>query len=145
MCNYVVAQKKIEDTNSAHARLKETLDNIYWIFSPVNKALNYKFRLVIHCKNKIEPPTPQSTNLYIKSNIIRSHFFFKARVGRKGKMKQKKKKTTITICHHYKYLNLIKSKVTKLFPEPERCTSKVCNTRKIVSLDLKLKLDSVAQ
>ena len=29
MRNYVLAQKKIKDTNSAHARLKEKSDNIY--------------------------------------------------------------------------------------------------------------------
>ena len=32
-------------------------------FFPLYKVLNYNFRLVIHSKNKIEPPTPQSTNL----------------------------------------------------------------------------------
>ena len=34
MCNYLLIKKKIEDTNSAHARLKEVTNNIYWIFSP---------------------------------------------------------------------------------------------------------------
>ena len=75
MRNYVPAQKKIRDTNSAHATLKEKPDNKYWIYSPIYKLLNYNFRLVIHGKNKIEPTTPQSTNLNIKSSIIKSHLF----------------------------------------------------------------------
>ena len=29
MCNYLLIKKKIEDTNSAHARLKEVTNNIY--------------------------------------------------------------------------------------------------------------------
>ena len=45
----------------------------------------------------------------------------------------------IVICHHYKYLKLIKRKAIKLFPQPERCKRiKVCNTSKIVSLDSKI-------
>ena len=63
MHNYLLIQKKIGDTNSAHARLNEIWDNLYRIFSPLSKLLNHNFRLVIHGKNKIEPPTPQSTNL----------------------------------------------------------------------------------
>ena len=94
--NYVLAQGKIGDTNSPHARLKEIPDNIYRIFSPIYKLLHYNFRLVIHGKNKIEPSTPQPTKLYIKSS--KSDLIFSvARIGRMDKMKQKKKKTTINI------------------------------------------------
>ena len=46
----------------------------------------------------------------------------------------------IIICHHYKYLKLIKSKATKLFPEPERSESiKVSNTSTILYFDSKIK------
>ena len=65
--------------------------------------------------------------------------FSAARVCHVDEMKQKKKKTMIVICHHYKYLKLIKRKAIKLFPQPERCKRiKVCNTSKIVSLDSKI-------
>ena len=37
MRNYLLAQRKIGDTNSAHARLKEIQDNLYQIFSPLYK------------------------------------------------------------------------------------------------------------
>ena len=54
MCNYLLVKKKIWYTNSVHARLKEITDNLYWIFSPFYKLLNYNFWSVIHSKNKIE-------------------------------------------------------------------------------------------
>ena len=42
----------------------------------------------------------------------------------------------IIICHHYKYLKLIKSKATKLSPELEKGMSiRVCKTGKSASLD----------
>ena len=73
-CNaYALVQKKIEDTNYARARLKEIPVNLYWMFFPLYKLLNHNFQLFTHGKNKIEAPTSQSTNLYIKSGTIRSH------------------------------------------------------------------------
>ena len=54
MCNYLLVKKKIWYTNSVHARLKEITDNLYWIFSPFYKLLNYNLWSVIHSKNKIE-------------------------------------------------------------------------------------------
>ena len=54
MCNYLLIKKKIRETNSAHARLKEVTDNLYWIFSPFYKLLNYNFWSVIHSRSKIQ-------------------------------------------------------------------------------------------
>ena len=44
MCNYFLVKKKIGDTNSVHARLKEVTDNSYWI-SPLLQA--FKLQLLI--------------------------------------------------------------------------------------------------
>ena len=38
MHNYVLTQRKIRDTNSAHARLKEIPDNIYTKYSPLFRS-----------------------------------------------------------------------------------------------------------
>ena len=45
MHNYVLTQRKIRDTNSAHARLKEIPDNIYTKYSPYLQA--FKLQLPI--------------------------------------------------------------------------------------------------
>ena len=66
MCNYVLAQKKLGI--QILLMLKEIPNNIMNIIPYLQDWLFME-------KNKIEPTPPQSTSLYIKSNIIKSHLF----------------------------------------------------------------------
>ena len=72
MRNYVLTQKNNGDTISAHVRLKEILNNIMNIILYL-QAL--KLQLPIGYSWKKLNRANQSTSLYIKSNIIRSHLF----------------------------------------------------------------------
>lgn len=72
MCNYVLAQKKLGI--QILLMLKEIPNNIMNII-PYLQTFKLQLPIGYSWKKKIEPTPPQSTSLYIKSNIIKSHLF----------------------------------------------------------------------
>ena len=107
------------------ARSNELPDKLYWIFPPLYKLLNQNFPSVIHGKNKMEAPTPQSTNLYIKIEHNQISLFSLARVSCMDKMTQKKENHDYNLSlltprmlyqfsPHLKALKILQKKYTQL-------------------------------